>query len=59
MNDPITAAYGRSPVIAAYGRSAFTFARKGALTRLRPDDLAAQVVRGVVPDEHAASYALR
>ena len=39
MNDPIIAAYGRSP---------FTFARKGALTRLRPDDLAAQVVRGVV-----------
>ena len=36
------------PIIAAYGRSPFTFARKGALTRLRPDDLAAQVVRGVV-----------
>ena len=39
MNDPVIAAYGRSP---------FTFAHKGALTRLRPDDLAAQVVRGVV-----------
>lgn len=36
------------PVIAAYGRSPFTFARKGALVKLRPDDLAAQVVRGVV-----------
>ena len=36
------------PVIAAYGRSPFTFARKGALMKLRPDDLAAQVVRGVV-----------
>ena len=48
MNDPDIAAYGRSPVIAAYGRSAFTFARKGALVKLRPDDLAAQVVRGVV-----------
>ena len=39
MNDPVIAAYGRSP---------FTFARKGALVKLRPDDLAAQVVRGVV-----------
>ena len=48
MNDPIIAADGRSPVIAAYGRSPFTFARKGALVKLRPDDLAAQVVRGVV-----------
>ncbi len=37
-----------APVIAAYGRSPFTFARKGALVKLRPDDLAAQVVRGVV-----------
>ena len=44
MNDPAT----NDPVIAAYGRSPFTFAHKGALTRLRPDDLAAQVVRGVV-----------
>ena len=48
MNDPDIAAHGRSPVIAAYGRSAFTFARKGALVKLRPDDLAAQVVRGLV-----------
>ena len=48
MNDPDTAAHGRFPVIAAYGRSPFTFARKGALVKLRPDDLAAQVVRGVV-----------
>ena len=48
MNDSIIAADGRSPVIAAYGRSPFTFARKGALVKLRPDDLAAQVVRGVV-----------
>ena len=39
MNDPVIAAYGRSP---------FTFARKGALVKLRPDDLAAQVVRSVV-----------
>ena len=45
---PSSAADGRFPVIAAYGRSPFTFARKGALVKLRPDDLAAQVVRGVV-----------
>ena len=45
---PSNAADGRFPVIAAYGRSPFTFARKGALVKLRPDDLAAQVVRGVV-----------
>jgi len=48
MKSPSTAAGGRFPVIAAYGRSPFTFARKGALVKLRPDDLAAQVVRGVV-----------
>ncbi len=48
MNDPSNAAGGRSPIIAAYGRSPFTFARKGGLVKLRPDDLAAQVVRGVV-----------
>ena len=44
MNDPAM----NNPVIAAYGRSPFTFAHKGALVKLRPDDLAAQVVRGVV-----------
>ena len=48
MSDSSSAADGRYPVIAAYGRSPFTFARKGALVKLRPDDLAAQVVRGVV-----------
>ena len=48
MNDPNAAADGRAPVIAAYGRSPFTFARKGELVKLRPDDLAAQVVRRVV-----------
>ena len=48
MSSPDDTADGRSPVIAAYGRSPFTFARKGALVKLRPDDLAAQVVRGVV-----------
>ncbi len=35
-------------VIAGYARSPFTLARKGALVRVRPDDLAAQVVRGLI-----------
>jgi len=35
-------------VIAGYARSPFHFAHKGALTRVRPDDLAAQVVRGLI-----------
>ena len=35
-------------VIAGYVRSPFTPARKGALTKVRPDDLAAQVVKGLV-----------
>lgn len=35
-------------VIAAYARSPFHFARKGALASVRPDDLAAQVVRGLL-----------
>ena len=35
-------------VVAGYARSPFTLARKGALVRVRPDDLAAQVVRGLV-----------
>ena len=35
-------------VIAGYARSPFHFARKGALTRVRPDELAAQVVRGLI-----------
>ena len=37
-------------VIAAYRRSPFTFARKGALARVRPDDLAAGVVRALVAE---------
>ncbi|HET6182184.1 MAG TPA: thiolase family protein [Acetobacteraceae bacterium] len=37
-------------VIAAYRRSPFHFASKGELTRVRPDDLAAQVVRALVAD---------
>ena len=35
-------------VIAGYVRSPFTLANKGALTRVRPDDLAAQVVKGLI-----------
>jgi acetyl-CoA acyltransferase len=35
-------------VIAGYARSPFHFARKGALAKTRPDDLAAQVVAGLV-----------
>jgi acetyl-CoA acyltransferase len=35
-------------VIAAYARTPFHFARKGALARVRPDDLAAVAIRGVL-----------
>ena len=39
----------QSPVvIAGYARSPFTPARKGALARVRPDDLAAQVIRELI-----------
>lgn len=35
-------------VIAGYARSPFTFAKKGALAAVRPDDMAAQVVKGLL-----------
>ena len=35
-------------VIAGYARSPFHFATKGALTKVRPDDLAAHVVKGLI-----------
>jgi acetyl-CoA acyltransferase len=35
-------------VIAGFARSPFTLAKKGALARVRPDDLAAQVIRGLI-----------
>jgi len=35
-------------VIAGYARSPLTLANKGALTRVRPDDLAAAVVKALV-----------
>lgn len=37
-----------SIVIAGYARSPFHFAKKGSLINLRPDDLAAQVMKGLV-----------
>ncbi len=37
-----------SVVIAGYARSPFHFAGKGELTKVRPDELAAQVVRGLL-----------
>lgn len=37
-----------SIVIAGFARSPFHFAKKGALINLRPDDLAAQVLKGLV-----------
>ncbi len=38
----------KNVVIAGYARSPFHFADKGELTRVRPDELAAQVVRGLL-----------
>ena len=37
-------------VIAAYRRSPFHFAHKGGLTKVRPDEMAAQVIRALVAD---------
>jgi len=38
----------REAYIAAYVRSPFTFARKGALAGVRPEDLGAHVIRELV-----------
>ena len=38
----------KQAVIAGYNRSPFDFAHKGALTRVRPDTLAAKVIRGLI-----------
>src|SRR3546814_3736591 len=38
----------RNVVIDGYARTPFTLARKGALTKVRPDDLAAQVIKALV-----------
>lgn len=42
-------------VIAGYARSPFTPAKKGALARVRPDELAAQVVRRLVAEANIPS----
>jgi len=38
----------KNVVIAGYARSPFTFAHKGEMVKLRPDEMAAQVVRGLI-----------
>jgi acetyl-CoA acyltransferase len=38
----------KNVVIAGYARSPFHFAKKGALTRVRPDELAAQVIGALI-----------
>ena len=38
----------KNVVIAGFARSPFTLAKKGALTKVRPDELAAQVIKGLV-----------
>jgi acetyl-CoA acyltransferase len=38
----------RNVVIAGYARSPFTLARKGALAKVRPDDLTAQVLKALI-----------
>jgi acetyl-CoA acyltransferase len=38
----------KNVVIAGYVRSPFTFAHKGEMVKLRPDEMAAQVVRGLM-----------
>jgi acetyl-CoA acyltransferase len=38
----------KNVVIAGYARSPFTFASKGGLIKVRPDDLAASVVKGLI-----------
>ncbi len=45
-------------VIAGYKRSPFHFANKGALVRVRPDDLAATVVRALVDETKVDTQAL-
>jgi len=42
-------------VIAGFARTPFTFARKGALARFRPDDLAAIALRGLI-EKSGISY---
>jgi acetyl-CoA acyltransferase len=44
----------RNTVIAGYARSPFHLATKGDLARVRPDDLAAQVIRGLIEKTRVA-----
>ena len=41
----------KNVVIAGYVRSPFHLARKGELIKVRPDDLAAQVIKGLIETE--------
>ena len=43
----------RNVVVAGYARSPFHLAGKGALARVRPDDLAAQVIKEWVTNKDA------
>ncbi|MDP1724129.1 MAG: thiolase family protein [Alphaproteobacteria bacterium] len=38
----------RNVVISAFVRSPFTLSKRGALAKMRPDDIAAQVIRGLI-----------
>ena len=42
-------------IIAGYARSPFTFARKGGLAEVRPDEIASQVVRGLIDSTGVAT----
>ena len=44
----------KDTVIAGYARSPFHFATKGALTKVRPDDLAAHVINCLLYTSDAA-----
>ena len=41
-------------MIVGYARSPFHFANKGALTRVRPDDMLAAVVQGLLEEDGSA-----
>jgi acetyl-CoA acyltransferase len=47
-----------SAIISAYVRSPFTPAHKGALAKVRPDDLAVQVIQGLIAQSGIAPEAL-
>ena len=48
----------RNVVIAGYARSPFTPAGRGELARVRPDEVAAQVVRRLVADGGCGAHTL-